>query len=179
MGSTDLIAMLANIGQSLLSVQRLLGWISYLVGILFILNGVLKLRSLSHSREHSSSKDKMFGPTAYFFFGGLLLFLPSSLRVFSSTMFGKSNILQYTPSNTHDIFNSMAVLIQTAGIIWFMRGCVILAHSSEAGQDEGRKGFAFLGAGLLAINFQDTMGALAYLIGKLEALTGMGGGSSP
>ena len=179
MGSIDLIAMLANIGQSLLSVQRLLGWMSYLIGILFILNGVWKLRGLSHSREHSSSKDKMFGPTSYFLFGGFLLFIPSSLRVFSSSLFGKGNILQYTPSTSHDIFNSMAVLIQTAGIIWFMRGCVLLAHSSESGQDEGRKGFAFLSAGLLAINFQDTMSTVAYLLGKLLAFTGMGGGSSP
>ena len=163
--------MIGNVSQSLVSVQRFISASAYFLGILFIMTGVMKLRGLSHSREHSSSKERMMGPTMYLFFGSMLLFLPTAIDMASTTAFGTDNILRYSVYKKFDIYNSMGIVIKTAGLIWFVRGCVLLAHSSESGAEDGPKGLAFLCAGIFAVNFQSTIGILNYFMTKLLNFT--------
>ena len=115
----------------------------------------------------------MFGPVAYFLGGAALIFLPSTLTTISNTAFGYNNVLQYIQYNPYDIYSSISILIQTAGLIWFVRGCVLVVHGSEPGVQEGPKGLAFICAGILAMNMEYTYGALDYLMNKLLLLTGL------
>ena len=65
----------------------------------------------------------------------------------------------------------MPIIIKTAGLLWFIKGCMMLVHASEPGvQREGFKGMAFLFAGILAMNFDNTLGFLTWLMEKIVEL---------
>lgn len=177
MNSSDLVTIMGNIGRSLTPVETLISGLGYLLGILFIIHALLKLKKVSGSKG-GGSQENIFVPLAYFVVGSMLIFLPSTIQVLSNSTFGTGNILQYTPFNPYDIYSSMGLLIQTAGLIWFVRGCVLLVHSSEPGTQEGPKGLTFVIAGVLAMNFEGTYGILNYTINHLLSLTNMSGGGS-
>lgn len=170
--NTDLVAMIGNISQSLFPVQSLISGLAYLLGILFFINAIAKLRKIGDARARSSSHEKMFVPIAYILGASALLYLPSALQALSVTAFGTGNILGYMASyNKLDITDSMQVVIQTAGLIWFVRGCVLLVHSSDPSFKQGPKGLAFLCAGVLAMNFEATVSTVNGIISRLEDLT--------
>ncbi len=170
MNSADLVTMIGNVSRSLYAVGTLIAGFAYVFGILFVIAGVSKLKGVAAQ----SSQEKLFGSLVLIGGGAALIFMPSIMQVLSNTAFGSGNILQYIQYNPYNIYNSMGLIIQTAGLIWFVRGCVLLIHSSDAGSKEGTKGLVFISAGILAINFQYTEGVLNYILNGLMSLTGMG-----
>lgn len=169
MNSTDLVTMLGNLSRSLFSVQYLISGFAYVMGVIFLITAIIKLKAVAGSGGHS--QEKIFVPIAFFLGGAALIFLPSMVTILSNTAFGVGNILQYTNYNPYDIRNSMGIIIQTAGLIWFVRGCVLLVNSSGSGAQDGPKGLAFLFAGVLAMNFENTGAFLAYVMKWLQSLT--------
>lgn len=167
MNSTDLIIMLGNFSESLLPVQRLITGGAYLIGILFFYVALHKLRVIGNARARSSSQEKMFVPISYILAGSALIFLPSAISVMSNTAFGAGNILRYSNFNQLNTYNSMIILIRTAGLLWFVRGSVLLAHASHPGVQEGPKGLTFLIAGVLAINIENTMSMIDTMLSHL------------
>lgn len=172
MNSFDLITIMGNISQSLGPVQKLLSGMGYLLGILLIMNGLIKLKKVGESRG-GGSQEKAFVPLVYILIGSLLIFLPSTIQVFSNTAFGVGNILQYSAVNPYDIKTSMIFLVKTAGLLWFVRGCMLLIYSSQPGSQgkDGPKGITFIIAGILAMNFEGTYGIINYLTNQLLSLT--------
>lgn len=122
-------------------------------------------------KTQSPSQEKMFTPLMYLFFGSILLYLPSALHVMANTAFGVGNVLTYTSYNPTNIYSSMGLLIRTAGILWFVRGCVLVTHSSEPGTQHGPKGLLFIMAGILSMNFDNTIAMLNTLMGNLAHWT--------
>ncbi|MFA5959945.1 MAG: type IV secretion protein IcmC [Tatlockia sp.] len=167
MNSTDLVTMIGNLSRSLFSVQSLLTGLAYVIGMLFIMMALSKFNKIAVK----GSYERMLVPIAYILGGSVLLFLPSAYTVLSNTVFGANNILSYAKYNPYDIYSSMGLLIQTAGIIWFIRGCVLLVGASEPQVKHGSKGLLFLFAGVLAMNFQSTIAALNSAMEGLESLT--------
>ena len=168
--NSDITSILGHLIQSLSPVDNFLGGLAYILGILFMITALTKLKKIG---DNSQSQEKMFGPIAYFLGGTALIFLPSTLTTLSNTSFGYNNVLQYIQYNPYNIYNSMGILIQTAGLIWFVRGCVLVVHASDPGAQDGPKGLVFICAGILAMNMEYTYGALNYLMNKLLSLTGM------
>ena len=165
--SIDLVTILGNLSRSLYPVQHLITGGAYVLGILFFLTAIAKLRKIADYRTQSHSNEKMYVPMMYLFFGSVLLYLPSALDVAANTAFGTGNILTYTSYNSSNIFSSMGLLIETIGILWFVRGCVLVAHASNPGTKQGPKGLAFICAGILAMNFDNTIAMLNYTIENL------------
>ena len=171
MTNANLISMIGNVSQSLVPVQGLIKGLGYLLGILFIVTALTKFKKIADSQGHGSSQQKTAGPIIYFFVGAMLLFLPSMMAILSSSTFGTNNVLQYIQYNPHDIYASMGIVVQTAGLIWFVRGCSLIVHMGEPGAEEGPKGFVFIVAGILAMNFQATYGMINYALSHLLSLT--------
>ena len=171
MNSADIITMLGNLSQSLLPVQRLITGFAYLLGLMFFFIAIQKLRKIGDARSGSGSHERMFVPLSYLLAGAALLFLPTAVGVLSNTAFGTGNVLQYSSYNRLNIYYSIGILIQTAGLIWFVRGAVLLAHASQPGVQEGPKGLVFLIAGVLAINFEYTMSTVNTLLEQFFTLT--------
>lgn len=169
--NTDLITMIGNLARSLSSVQHLVSGMAYVIGFLLIFTALQKYKSIADKRANSSSHEKMFVPTAYLFGGSALIFLPSIIDVASNSAFGVGNILQYSKFNPFDIVSSMKWIVRTAGLIWFIRGCILLVHASEPGVQEGPKGLTFLVAGILAMNFDNTVYYFTWIMNQILSYT--------
>ena len=66
--------------------------------------------------------------------------------------------MEYATYNPYNIYQSMEVLIKTAGLLWFVRGAVLLVNAAEPGEQQGPKGLAFVLAGICALNIEYTIG---------------------
>lgn len=168
---TDIILMIGNLSQSLIPVQNFLAGAAYMTGFLFCIHAIFKLKDMASSTVSSHSSVKSIIPIAYLLGGAALIYLPSAMTTMSNTFFGTGNILQYAAYNPYSINNAMRIVIQTVGILWFIRGCILLVHSSEPGFHHGAKGLAFLCAGILAMNFQNTTTFLSSLMEYLAQIT--------
>jgi hypothetical protein len=158
-----------------------LGGISYLLGIVFYINSFTKFKEIFS--EGGGSQQKGIVPVAYFITGSALLFLPSMMQAVSYTFFGSGySILAYSSATQYDIYHSVSMLIQTAGILWFMRGCVLLAHASDPEQGQagskghGPKGFLLLVAGIFGINIDKTINFLDYVVTHMMSYFSGGAG---
>lgn len=172
MSNIDLVAMIGNLGRSLSSVQELVSAGGYILGVVFVFAGISKCKELAESQQGGGGQGKLFTAVTYFLMGAALLYLPSMLQTLSNTLFGGGNVLQYTQKfNPYDIYSSMRLLIQTSGVIWFVRGCVLLAGASEPGEQHGPKGLTFVFAGILAMNFESTIEGLNYILNSLMQFT--------
>ncbi|KTD06001.1 protein IcmC (DotV)-like protein [Legionella gratiana] len=171
MNIPDLVTMIGNLSRSLYPVQHLITGGAYILGILFFMTAIAKLRKIADYRAQSSSQEKMYGPMMYLLLGAALLYLPSALDAMANTTFGVGNVLTYSSYNPSNIFSSMGLLIQTIGVLWFVRGSVLVAHSSHPGTEHGPKGLAFICAGILAMNFDNTIAALNYLVSNFVSWT--------
>ena len=170
MNQTDLVTILGNLGRSLRPLQTLISGFGYLLGILFMITAIMKLKKIGESAG-GGSKEHIFVPIAFFLGGAALIFLPSAIDALSNTAFGTSSVLQYSTYNPYNIYSAMQTLIKTAGLIWFVRGCVLLVHGTDGGEKEGAKGLLFLVAGVFAMNFQDTFAMVNYISSQLLDLT--------
>ena len=68
----------------------------------------------------------------------------------------------------------MGILIQTAGLIWFVRGCTLVVQGGQPGAKEGSKGLAFILAGIVGVNFEYCYGVLSYIVSHLILYTNGG-----
>jgi hypothetical protein len=168
MANIDLVAMLGNLSQSLLAVDILISALSYITGIVLVYTGVLKLKKITGSG--GQSQEHYFMAFALLIAGAVLLFLPTSIKVVSMSTFGSQNILSYANYNKWDLFQSIGVLVKTAGLIWFVRGTMMMVQASQPGEQHGMRGFFFLISGMLALNFTLTMSAVSYILHSLVGL---------
>lgn len=166
MKDIDLIQMLGNLSRSLQSVAHLVGGVSYLTGIFFIYIGLLKFKKMAMTKS-GSSRETNATPIAYIVGGAALLFLPTTLSVVGNSTFGNSNVLQYTNYNPYDVLQSVIILINTVGLIWFVRGCILMVDASRPGHQAGAKGFFYLVAGVFALNFKLTLTFVNYFVENL------------
>jgi hypothetical protein len=166
MKSTDLITILGNVSQSLFPVQHLITGGAYLLGIILILSALVKLHKVY---GHGSSHEKTITPMAFFVLGAALLYLPTTMTFMANTAFGVGNVLTYGNYNPKSIYSSMGLVIRTAGLIWFIRGSVLVAQASEPGGQHGMKGLVFIIAGILAMNFDNTIAMINTLLSKFMA----------
>lgn len=168
MNSVDIITILGNISHSLYPLQKLITGGAYVLGVLFVLSAIAKIRKIADKRAQSSSQEKVYTPMMYMLFGMALIYLPTALDTMANTAFGVGNVLTYSNYNAADINSIVGVFVRTAGIIWFIRGSVLVAHSSNPGTKDGPKGLVFIVAGILAMNFDNTIAmvnaSLEYLI---------------
>ena len=168
--NNDLVTIIGNVSHSFFSIQYLATGLAYIIGILFFIKSLLKFHHIGNQKG-GSSQEKMFVPTAYLLAGAAMVFLPSMVGVLSNTVFGVGNILQYATYNPHDVYSSMGMIIRVAGLIWFIRGCVLLAHASEPGVQQGPKGMMFLIAGIFSVNFDTTVNYLSWVVSQLLSFT--------
>lgn len=171
MSSPDLTTMIINISQSLVSVIYLLKGFSYLIGLFFFYQGFGKLKQIADRHANAPSHERALVPIAYFFLGAMLILLPESISILSTTAFGPNNVLAYTkPRNPNNIFDAIAIFIKTAGFIWVLRGVVLLTQASSPGTQQGSKGLAFLCGGIIALNFESTLATINSIITHLTQL---------
>ena len=169
MNSADIVTMIGNLSRSLESVDYLVAAMSYLIGLVMIISGIMKLKKVALSGGRG--QDHYMGTIGLIAAGAALLFLPTTIHVMSYTLFGSQNILSYANYNSMDIFQSMGILIKTVGLIWFVRGCVMLVHAGEPGEDNALKGLVFMIFGIFAMNFVVTLSYVSSIVSYLITIS--------
>ena len=174
MNSTDLVAILGNLSQALAPLQHLITGFAYILGLLFFVSALDKFKKKADMGS-SGGQESIYVPVMYMLMGAFLLYLPSAMSTLANTAFGAGNVLTYSPqTNKADVYKSIGLLVRFGGVIWFIRGCVLVAHSSEPGEKHGPKGLLFLIAGVFAMNFDNTVAGInwgfSYLINYTMSL---------
>ena len=157
MSTPALVAILDHLGQNLRPVQAMLTGFGYILGIIFVIISIYKFYVIGNARARSGSGQHMFVPLTYLIGGALLIFIPSTFSLMRNTLFGVNSPLAYAPYDPYNFYSAITILIQTVGVLWFVRGTALLVHASNPGVQHGSKGLAFLFAGILCMNFDQTV----------------------
>jgi uncharacterized membrane protein HdeD (DUF308 family) len=160
----DLTAMFINLSNSLAPVQKLLSGFGYVVGFTLILSGLFELKKHTESRGGQSNHEEALTALGFILGGALLVYMTSTVTVLSNSVFGASNVLSYPVDAKPDLYHAILILMQTTGLLWFIRGMVLLVQSTKPGHKEGGKGMTFLFAGICAINFESSMHVVDYMM---------------
>lgn len=162
---------LGNIAKNITQVQHLIAGCAYLLGIMFIMKALMTLKEHGEQRSMMSQKGGMKEPLLYFFVGGMLFYAPTGLNAFMYSMFGpNATIMAYGPLTNNSTplggffrsttaGTSLVKIIQTVGLVAFVRGWVLVARAGSQGQAPGGmgKGLIHVLGGVLAINIVGTI----------------------
>ena len=168
---SDYVDILGNIASNVMSVQTLISGFAYFLGILFVAKALMTLKEHGEQRTMMSQKNSMKEPLIYFVAGGMLLFAPTAFKAVMETLYGtNASIIAYGPltkgSPLADVFYanssagaSLVKIVQTIGLVAFVRGWVLIARAGSQGQAPGGmgKGFIHVIGGVLAINIVGTI----------------------
>lgn len=160
-----------NIAANMAPIQSLATGLAYIIGIGFAMKALMSLKHFGESKAQMSANGSMKEPLIYILVASMFIFFPTGLNVILTTAFGDSNILQYAPiSSSNSTINtlfgqesavgeSIVIIIQTIGIIAFIRGWILIARSASHGQQPGvtGKGIMHIFGGILAINIVLTL----------------------
>jgi len=163
---------LKNLAANLMPVQRLVSGAAYVLGLGFFIKAVISLKSLGESRAMmSGGGHSMKEPLVYFLVASVFIYLPTAISTVLTTTFGSSSILQYASINSQNgslsslfgpdsnVGQSLSIIIQTIGLVAFVRGWILIARSASQGQQPGGvgKGLVHIFGGILAMNIVLTL----------------------
>ena len=163
LGSIDLSTIVKNLASSFINVEHLALGIFYVVGLVVLISGIYDL--VEFGMMHQSDPMNKLRAVTKLSIGALLIYLPSSVEVVSQSLFGENVSLSYQTITSDIVFSSAKVILQLAGIIWFVRGLFMLMTGHEAGERLRHfKGVLYIVSGALAANFDYAISSTNYLI---------------
>jgi intracellular multiplication protein IcmC len=161
---------LNNIANNLLPVQKLITGAAYVIGLAFAFKAIYTLKAYGESKATMSSNANIKEPIFYLLVAAMFIYFPTGLAIMLNTTFGSSSILQYGPVTGNNdslasLFGrsaagrSLTIIIQTVGVIAFVRGWILIARSGAQGQQPGTagKGLIHIVGGVLAMNIIATL----------------------
>ena len=146
---------LVNISTQVPYLMKLVTGIAYVLGMGFVIAGVMKMKHFGEGRTMMSPDHGMMGPLLYLAVGAALLYLPTSVQVGMSTFWNDPNPLGYTSQQDEwsQFLSDCYLIVQLVGVISFIRGLIILSHANERGGQGGlAKGLTHVIAGIFCIN---------------------------
>ena len=154
----DAGTMLQNLTVAVPQLTRLVTALAYVMGLFMLIKGTYALKQYGESKSMMSTEHSLKGPMLFIFVGTMLLYLPTSIRVGTSSFWKNSTPLVYVPDPTTSswsiFINDIFMVIQLVGVISFVRGMVKLTHLSGSHGQPGTLGtaMAHIIAGILCIN---------------------------
>lgn len=149
-------AILQNIAHQIPALMRFITALAYVMGMYFIVMGVMKLKQYGEARTQMSQEHSLKGPIIYLTIGTLLLYLPTSVSVGLSTFWTEPSPYAYLDEPTggwFDLYNVCFLVIQFIGTIAFIRGLLILSRlSGHAQPGEFGRGLTHIIGGIFCIN---------------------------
>lgn len=161
--------MLMNIAESVPNLMRMVTAIAYVMGMLLIVRGVVKLKHAGEGRTMMSHEHHLTGPIVQITVGALLLYLPTSVQVGMSTFWTDPNPYGYLQQEDQwsQFLNNVFMIIQLIGTIAFIRGLVILSKMGQGGghQQGMSKGLTHIIGGILCINIYQFIQVILLTLG--------------
>lgn len=182
----DLQEIMQNLRKILHPTMVLLMIISYVSGIVFMLRGLLMLKSFSMPLTQATKPGEIAGPLVYIFVGTVLIYIPNATNILSNTLFGdgvnhifsgstvdltamgkaSDKIMGYAPVSLEGqwatMIDTIVLYMQFIGFLAFLRGWFMIAHAGQPGVQPGSisKGIIHIVGGILAINFLPLVNAI-------------------
>jgi hypothetical protein len=144
----DLNSMLANLDQSAPGLIQLLFGASYVAGVFFVFQSIMKLKVYAQGVSQMSTDKSITKPVLLMMVGVGFIWLPSVMDSMLYTMwnYGTDSVLQY-PENTDiwmQLTNPLIDLLRVFGLISIVRGWSMLAKLGSEGQHQGVTGKAII-----------------------------------
>ena len=167
-GSVDLNVMMRNLQDSAQGIVTLTTAVGYVIGIWLIVSALMELKKVG--QQQSSVEHGMGGPLMRIALGVALIYFPSTLDVALVTLWGNNSILAYAPDPTDPFAQAKVgatILVRAVGYVSFVRGFVVLSHSTHQGAQQGTvgKGVLYIIGGVLAINITATIEVIRNSLG--------------
>lgn len=152
----DAQQVLNNIADQIPALTGLVYAIVYILGVMFIIGGLFKLKHVGEQRSMMSGHHGVAGAFVYLAIGALLLFLPSTLEVGTSTFWSTPCSYCYpTPADSAftPVFKVVYAVVNFVGLIAFVRGLVLLSHTGQQSQHGGfAKAITHIIGGIFCMN---------------------------
>jgi len=160
----DVTAMLSALQAQIPQLIRFIKALSWLMGIFFVMAGVMKLKAYGQQTMMSSTHASMTGPLVYITIGSLLIYFPSIFFVVTETLMGGGDsVLSYTPGELSgfgfaSLLAVVVAIVRLVGFIAFLKGWVILTKLGSQSGQPGTVGKAIVHivGGVLAVNIITT-----------------------
>ncbi|MBX3708602.1 MAG: hypothetical protein KIT56_01575 [Gammaproteobacteria bacterium] len=167
---TDLSAqtILVNIAESIPNLMRLVTAIAYVMGMLMIIRGVVKLKHVGEARTQMSHEHHLTGPIVQIAIGVMLLYIPTSVRVGMSTFWTNPNPYGYLQQEDQwsQFINVCYLIVQFVGVVAFIRGLLMLSHlGGHGGQQNTSRGITHIIGGILCINIYQFVQVILATVG--------------
>lgn len=163
----DINTMLKNLSTSVPQLMQLTTAISYVMGMVFIIRGLMALKEHGEHRT-AGGKGGVKGGLILLGVGTALLYLPSSVQAGLTTFWTNPAPFSYDTGDDQqwaDFVNSIFLIVQLIGTIAFIRGLIILSHGGEHQQGGFGKAMAFIVSGILLINLYQFLQAVFTTLG--------------
>lgn len=149
-------SILVNLAQQVPNLMRLVTAIAYVLGMYFIIAGIIKLKHAGEMRTQMSQEHSLAGPLIYIAIGAMLLYLPSTVQIGLSTFWTNPNPYGYVNQQDQwsQFTNVVYIIVQFIGVLAFIRGLIILSHLSGHGGQPGTfaRGLTHIIGGILCVN---------------------------
>lgn len=166
--------MLVNFAKNIPNLMRMVTAVAYVMGLWFVIAGVIKLKHAGEMRTQMSHEHSLKGPMIYLSVGAALMYLPNAVQVGMSTFWTQPNPYGYLQEQDQwsEFFNTCYLVVQLFGVIAFIRGLVILSHvGGQGGQHNSfGKGLTHIIGGILCINIYQFVQVIMITLGIQSVL---------
>lgn len=149
-------SMLVNIAQQIPNLMRLVTAIAYVLGLYFMIHGVILLKHAGEMRTQMSHEHHLTKPMLFLAIGAMLTYLPTTVHIGLSTFWTNPNPYGYLQMKDQwfQFINICFLIVQFVGVLSFIRGLVILKDlgGHGGGQSNFAKGLTHIIGGVLCIN---------------------------
>lgn len=147
---------LVNISSQSPQIMKLLTALAYVMGMAFMVIGILKLKQYGEARTQMSSHHSLREPLMYIVVGVLLAYLPTTVQFGLGSFWVHPTPYAYRSdtSSWTDAYKAVFIVVQIFGTIALIRGIVMLAKlgGGHGGHGVMGKAMTHIIGGLLCIN---------------------------
>jgi hypothetical protein len=162
----DITQILRNLARSLEDVEKLASALVYFIGIGILISAMFDMKTMGVG-QHADPDEKMKA-FLKLVMGALLVYLPSTIAVFTQTFFGQGSVVSYDNYEPFGIYDVMRIIFRLAGIIWFARGSMMLYNiDAPSHKEKSYMSLTYIFAGILAINIDYAIAGVNYMVNQI------------
>lgn len=173
MAFPDLLTIINNISQQMPVLWRVVSGGVFLTGLFFALKSVYLFKEYGEMRVMMSSNTDVRKPLGFLIIGAILMYAPFVAGQILRSLFDQSQVSPITYLSGisgqafKETFEVMGNIIEFIGFIAFVRGWIIISHTTQQQSQPGSfaKGLIHIIGGVFAINIWGTFKVLQATIG--------------
>jgi uncharacterized membrane protein HdeD (DUF308 family) len=171
LGNVSVATMITNFAASIPNLMSLTTAVAYVLGMYFVINGVLLLKKYGEQRTQMSSDNSLKGPLIFIAVGAGLLYLPTSVQQGFTTFWTNPSPYAYQTSDMgpfSDFINACFLIVQLIGTIYFIKGLAMMTHLNANSQQGFSRALTHIIGGIFCIDLYDFLNMIFVTLGLGE-----------